>query len=179
MHCAKFRDTYSDYADGLLDEAAEIACRRHLSDCADCRRLDAAFRAGTGALRRLPALSPSAGFRLRLLSRLAGECAGPMPALRPWSGIAGAVLVCTVVGVAAVDFEWGEVGEEGMAASAFPGSGPVPTRRTTNRFAVRLPGDTSLDYPSHFPLVPVSADPFRSAVSPATSFEVTVDWIVP
>lgn len=103
MNCRQFRESYSDFADGLLHEVAEIEARRHLAVCECCRRFDAAFLAGRGALQALPPLAPSRGFGRRLRERLRRDGGEEAPALAQWSGAAGALLVLVVVSLVALE----------------------------------------------------------------------------
>ncbi|MFI5206514.1 MAG: anti-sigma factor family protein, partial [Gemmatimonadales bacterium] len=97
MNCRQFRDAYSDFSDGLLDEAAEVRCHVHLAECPECRRFHAALRRGVMALRGLKPPSPSKDFDERLLARLSTE-RPEEPGSRFLVGIAGAVLVLAVMG---------------------------------------------------------------------------------
>jgi len=115
MNCRRFHESFSDFADGLLDEVVEIEVRRHLAECACCRRFDAAFLAGRGALQALPPVSPSRGFGRRLRERLRHECGEGSPALGPWSGAAAALLVLALVSLAALEVR---SHEEDLAAGA-------------------------------------------------------------
>jgi hypothetical protein len=56
-------------------------------------------------------------------------------------------------------------------------AGTGPGSRTLNPFVVRFAGDTSLDYPGPFPVIPVSRT--RPAQRSPAQFEVTVDWMEP
>lgn len=175
MDCRDFRLRYSDFTDGLLDEPAEVALRRHLAACPACQRLDAAFRTGQGALRRLPRLEPSDDFGRRLEQRLLAERFEPAPALRQWSGVAGAVLVVAVSGVIA----W-EVAEVRMPRVGVRAAAPVRHAASpASPFVVRFAGDTAINYPGRFPIIPVLRDSFTGPSHPASSFEITVDWMVP
>lgn len=175
MDCRDFLSRYSDFTDGQLDEPAEVAWRRHLGACPSCQRLHAAFRAGRHALKRLPLLEPSDDFGRRLEQRLMAERVEPLPALRQWSGVAGAVLVLAVAGVIA--WEVVEVRMPPLGAGV-----TAPGRRAgspARPFVVRFAGDTGMDYPGRFPIIPVSRDSFSRPSHPASSFEITVDWMVP
>ncbi len=103
MDCCQFREKYSDFADGLLSEADEQSARAHLARCASCRRLDAAFRTGVGAVRDLPPISISHAFRGRLRSRVRREVASRFPAMYGLSGAIGSLLVVATVGFIAFD----------------------------------------------------------------------------
>ena len=141
MNCRQFRESYSDFADGLLE--TEVAARRHLAECACCRRFDAAYRAGRGALRALPRLSPSLAFGRRLRERLWRDCEAE-PALRQWSGAAGALLVVAAVGLFAFEVRSrvdAESAREAAAADTLvllvPGVAGTPA-------VVRFPADSLL-----------------------------------
>lgn len=180
MRCRDFREHYSDFADGLLEEAAEIACRQHLAECPCCRRLDVAYRLGRGALQHLPSISPSTSFRHRLTARLCEERADAMPALRQWSGVAGAVLLAAAVAVATVELSPGPAApvSAGAAAAGSPAlmaARPAPAWKRL----VHLVGDTSFGNPYHLPLLRPSRDSGAEPATPAPSFTVAIDWISP
>lgn len=173
MNCPEFRDAYSDFSDGLLDEAAEVRCHVHLAECPDCRRFDAALRRGLVALRGLSAPAPSEDFDERLFARLATEHP-EIPESRFLVGIAGAVLILAVVG--AVGWEahtW--IGPTG------PGSPPLARGRDrgADPYVVRLAGERPGDYRSRFSVIPVSRDSAHRAARPDQPVEVTVDWMAP
>src|SRR5438093_490239 len=98
MNCNQFHNRYSDFTDGILDESAEVRFHVHMAECAACRRFDAAFRRGLGALRNLGVPTPSGDFAERLFARLATEPPEPEPEDRYLVGIAGTVLILAVVG---------------------------------------------------------------------------------
>lgn len=98
MNCRQFREDYSDYADGFLDPQREVEARAHLEQCDECRRFDAAFRAGVSALRALPAMGFSRGFAPRLRRQLRREFAVRLPVVAHWSGAVGTLLVIAMVG---------------------------------------------------------------------------------
>jgi anti-sigma factor RsiW len=171
MDCGQLRTLYSDFADGQLDELTEIACHRHLAACEPCRRLHAAYRAGCQALRRQPRLTPSGDFGARLEARLAedaGELAAAPAGLRQWTALAGAVTAVAVITVAG----WMMLD----AWPAPPGTTAATAGPAERPFVVRFAGDTSLDYPGPFTIIPVSRA--RQPRSEA-AFEVTVDWMEP
>jgi anti-sigma factor RsiW len=94
MDCQEFRATYSEFADGTLDELSEVGVFRHMAECAACRRLHAAYRAGRLTLRRLPRLMPSPDFAQSLSERIQREHAmgtdDDRAQLKPWAALAGA-----------------------------------------------------------------------------------------
>ncbi len=162
MNCGDFRERYSEFTDGFLDEAAEVAMCRHMAECPDCRRFDAAYTAGANALRRLPRPAPSCDFDRQLTERIQRACNEPEPILRQSTGLAGAVLMVAVLAVAG----W-ELTDRAPSEPAASGG-----------FVVRFAGDTSLDYPGKLPMIPVSRDTFRTPVRPAPSFQIAVDYMV-
>lgn len=102
MHCGQFRQFYSDFTDGLLDEAEEVAFHVHMAECIACRRFDAALEQGRSALRRMePPRADGGDFESRLFDRILRENQAERsePVLRQFSGMAGAVLIVAVVGV--------------------------------------------------------------------------------
>jgi hypothetical protein len=123
-------------------------------------------------LRREPQLAPSPDFAARLDARLgAGEAPGMEPApARQWVALAGAVAAGAVLATAG----WTLV--ETWPAAPIGVAGPA-AGRNASPFVVRFDGDTSLDYPGHFPIIPVSRRAVPSQ-SPA-QFEITVDWMQP
>jgi anti-sigma factor RsiW len=170
MNCLQFRDAYSDFTDGLLDEPAEVRCHVHLAECADCRRFDAALRRGLMALRGLREPLPSEDFDDRLLARLATERVEPAES-RFLVGIAGAVLVLAVVG---------SVGWEAHTWIAPAAGSPALARdRAADPYVARLAGDRTGSYRSRFSVIPVSRDSSRRVARPDQPVEVTVDWMAP
>ena len=98
MDCCEFRETYSDFADGRLEDEAELRARQHLGQCAACRRFDAAFRTGVSALRGLPAVDVSGGFANQLQGRLRHELVVRSLGVSPMSGAIAAMLVLVTIG---------------------------------------------------------------------------------
>jgi len=180
MRCRDFREHYSEFADGLLGEAAEIACRQHLAECPCCRRIDSAYRLGRGALQHLPSISPSSSFRQRLMARLCEERLDPAPALRQWSGLAGAVLLAAAVAVATVELMPVPAPGSSAGARVAGSSGPLAAQPVPAwKRLVHFVSDTSFGYPYHLPLVGPSRDTGREPATPAPSFTVAIDWISP
>jgi len=181
MRCQDFRDHYSDYADGLLDEAAEVACRQHLAECSCCRRLDAAYRLGHGALQHLPRISPSIAFRHRLMERLCQERLEVAPALRQWSGVAGAVLLAAAVAVATVELSPGHAAPSAGSRSAATGPAGFAARSTPawKRFVVHFVHDSSPADPKRVLLVGTPGDSTRNPATPGAAPTVAIDWISP
>lgn len=101
MDCREFRDTFSDYLDGLLKTADEVRAREHLEACPECRRFERAYRTGVSAFQGLPPVGPSRDFGVRLVHRIRGEPAPPMFAGS--YGFAGALLAVTVAGFLVLD----------------------------------------------------------------------------
>jgi anti-sigma factor RsiW len=173
MNCSQFHNRYSDFADGILDESAEVRFHVHMAECAACRRFDVAFRRGQGALQRLRPPAPSGDFDERLFARLQAERPEPEPEERYLVGIACTVLILAVVGA---------LGWEARTWIAPRGPGaPVAGRVADDggpfraRFVAARPGDTR----SRFSVIPVRSDSARSAERPERSFEVAVDWMAP
>lgn len=171
MNCRQFRDAYSDFSDGLLDEQAEVRCHVHLAGCPECRRFDAALRRGLMALRGLREPLPSEDFDERLLARLATE-RPESPESRFLVGMAGAVLVLAVVG--AVGWE-----AHTWIAPATPGGPSLARDRRADPYVVRLAGERPGDYRSRFSVIPVSRDSSHRAARPDQPVEITVDWMAP
>jgi anti-sigma factor RsiW len=142
MDCCEFRELYSDYTDGLLDPIRKVDARAHLRCCEACRRFDAAFRAGIGALRSLPQAEVSPGFTTRLRSRLRHELSLRAPALAHWSGAFGTLLLIAAVGFVG----WDLVGAGGTRPSSRAArmSGAHRAAATAWRAAAAAPraGDT-------------------------------------
>lgn len=106
MTCSDFRRFYSDFADGMLDERAEVSSHGHLAECPSCRRFHLALQRGLGALRRRPALSPSIDFTARLEQRLELEARNIAPAVSGvghWSSTAAACLILTGLALLSVE----------------------------------------------------------------------------
>ncbi len=172
MDCSQFRDSYSDYADGLLDEAAEIEACRHLAACPSCRRLDVALHRGVGTLRSLPPLRAHEDFEDRLQARILRECMGrregPFPALKLFVGVAGAMAVVVAAGVAG----WELSARESEEPTSENTVRAVPRRAPQARFT----RDTTYGH-NPFRVIPAFQDTVLSG-APAR-VEITVDWMVP
>ena len=168
MDCAQFRNSYSDFADGLLDERAEIALYDHMSECSACQRLHAAYVAGCGALRRMRDLRPAPDFGTRLRARLRREDVAAAPVGAPLALMAGLLLVA-----GATASGWWLLGPsvEAPVVAAAPGNA-----QRHSPLVVHFAGDSSLRYPSHFTVIPVSG---AHVASPGQPIEVTVDWMQP
>lgn len=116
MVCSEFRASYSDFADGLLDEIQEIAAHRHMSECPPCRAFHAALQWGVAELRREPRVLPSEGFQERLERRIRTQESGFAPLTRSWPGAAAVLSSLTLI--AAATFGW-EVSRGGVAQHEF------------------------------------------------------------
>ncbi len=103
MDCCEFREKYSDFADGLLEDEDQLRARRHLERCPACRRFDAAFRTGVSALRDLPSVEISRSFRDRLRNRIRHELTVRSLGVDPMSGAFAALLLMVTVGLVAWD----------------------------------------------------------------------------
>jgi len=124
MDCCEFREKYSDFADGLLDDESELRARRHLSLCAPCRRFDAAFRTGVRALRDLPPVEVSRSFDDNLGRRLRHELVVRALAVNPAWGAVAAMLVMVTIGL--VTWDLAELRAARHAASAVAASAAAP-----------------------------------------------------
>ncbi len=177
MDCCQFREKYSEFADGLLSEAEEVLARAHLSRCASCRRLDGAFRAGIGALRRLPPVPVSGAFRSRLRSRLRSEVASRFPAMYGLSGAVGALLVVATVGFVALDLVESHRSDGATRASmAVTVTPPAPTLQAAAVARLTDTSDLARD-PLH-PLEPASfvADTPAVALPTAVRLDIPAVW---
>ena len=174
MNCRQFRQFYSDFADGFLDDSEGLGFQLHMAECESCRRFHEALQQGCSALQRMEPPTTSFDFDSRLFDRIMQECEQErsVPGLRHWSGLAGAALIVATVGVVVWEARaW--VAPRQQPANA------GPSARAAEVFVVRLGDDTTIRYPGHLPVLPVSRDSFRSATRPAQSFEITVDWMTP
>jgi len=108
MDCREFRETFSDYVDGLLAEADEVRGREHLGACVRCRRFERGYRAGVRALQDLPAIGPSRDSGARILHRIRRQPA--LPVVAGSYGFAGALLAVTFAGFLVLDLRGREAG---------------------------------------------------------------------
>jgi hypothetical protein len=141
MDCCEFREKYSDFADGLLEEEAELRARLHLSACASCRRFDAAFRTGVSALRNLPSVEVSRSFGEGLRRRIRHELVVRTLAVDPLSGAIAALLVMVTIGF--VSWDLADPRAAGRAASAratitAPPMAHAPAVMATHRDTIRV-----------------------------------------
>lgn len=175
MNCRQFRQFYSDFADGFLDDSEGLGFQLHMAGCDSCRRFHEALQQGCSTLQRMAPPAASFDFDSRLFERIMQECEQERatPRLRQWYGLAGAALVIAAVGV---------VGWEARTWVAPRHQRPAQNgaaARAADAFVVRLADDTTIRYPGHLPVLPVSSDSQRSPSRPARSFEITVDWMNP
>lgn len=70
MQCTDFIEGYTDFRDGLLDEARTEAHVRHIESCSACARYDRVLRGGLELLHSLPEAESSDDFMSRLQHRL-------------------------------------------------------------------------------------------------------------
>jgi len=176
MNCTRLRELYSDYADGILDEADEIAVRRHLSACPECHRLDEAFRWGVGALRGLPRLSASEDFDRRLQERILRACQDaerePVMGLGQLAGVAGALAVVVAAGV----LGWQVRARSTALVTEPPASRAVrPSRTARTPAAAGFAHDTAYGR-DPFRILPASQD---SLFGSAHRIDITIDWMAP
>ncbi len=171
MNCGQFRQFYSDFTDGLLDEAEEVAFHVHMAECMDCQRFDAALEQGRHALKGIEQIPATGDFESRLFDRILKESVPPAePVLRQWSGMAGAMLVLAMVSV----MGW-NAREALRAPRQAPfrnaGANAVGGRRATDSQPVSV--DSTL---RSLGSIPVLGPTF---VHPAKAIEVSNDWMVP
>jgi hypothetical protein len=141
MDCCEFREQYSDFADGLLDEEAELRARRHLSLCAPCRRFDTAFRRGVSALRNLPSVEVSRSFGDRLSRRLRHELVVRALAVNPAWGAVAAMLVMVTIGLVTWDMAELRAAKHAASAAAASAMRPLvraPATPSTRRDTIRI-----------------------------------------
>jgi len=176
MDCCEFREKYSDFADGQLDEEAELRARRHLSLCAPCRRFDAAFRTGVRALRDLPSVEVSRTFGERLKSQLRHELIVRALAVDPLSGAIAAMLVLVTVGLVTWDLAELHATRHTAAAVAVNPMPPV---------AIRLPPPVQVridttqifgDVSNAFDPVLLVADTSPAPEPDAPRFDIPAVW---
>ena len=175
MDCCEFRENYSDFADGLLDDEAELRARRHLSLCAPCRRFDAAFRTGVSALRNLPSVQPSRSFSNQLRGRLGHELVVRALAVDPVSGAIAALLVMVTIGL--VTWDLAELRAARHVASTVAVSAPPLAVRIPPPVEIRL--DTAQIFHGGFhPFDPVVlvADSFPLQDSNPPRLDVPAVW---
>ena len=153
-----------------------MRARRHLAECSACRRFDAAFRTGVGLLREMPAVMPSRCFGNTLRQKIRHEAVASTPALRRWSGVAGAMLIATVVGVAA----WER--REGSSVGAAPVAlsqryrNPAHTWDAQNAAWLQLAPDTT-PYPDDpFHPIPSATSAHGALYASDLSFETPAVW---
>lgn len=175
MNCSEFRDTYSDFADGLLDELAEVAAHRHLSECLTCRRFHQTLRRGVGTLQDGPSVRPSVGFEEQLLHRLEIEASPFAPAIRQWSAAAAATMVLTVVGL----FVWDLAEQSGRGEpTALPGPMPFLTPAETASAPLWLADDSGrLSLRNPYRPIPADMDSFAPFGAPARSWQSPAVWV--
>jgi anti-sigma factor RsiW len=139
MNCQAFHQSFSDYLDGALDAADTVRVRRHLEACGPCRRLEAAYRAGVAALREAERPCPAREFSVRIVNRIRRERA--LAALAGGYGVAGALLLGTLVAVVALDLRGRDRGAppaDAQVASAVPAPPvQIPSRFDRVTFRVR------------------------------------------
>ena len=172
MDCCEFREKYSDFADGLLDQEAALRARRHLSLCGACRRFDAAFQTGINALRELPSVEVSRSFGDTLRGRIRHELAVRTLAVSPLSGAVAALLVLVAVGFVSWDLAELRSSTHQTAVAALPPPVVVPA-------PVRIHLDTVQIFGAGFhPFDPVLlvSDTARSAFPDPQRVDVPAVW---
>ena len=175
MNCTLFHTTYSDFADGLLEEAAVVAAHRHLSECAACRRFHLSLLRGVVTLRNGPVVRPSDGFEEQLLHRLEQEALPLAPVARQWSAAAAATLVLTVVGL----FVW-DLAEQTYQPGPVVRTGPVPylSPAETASAPVWLADDSGrLAFRRSVQPIVADMDSFAPFGAPARSWQSPAVWV--
>jgi anti-sigma factor RsiW len=175
MNCGQFRQFYSDFTDGLLDETEEVAFHVHMAECVECRRFDAALEQGRHALQGIEAPAATGDFESRLYDRILREGGPePEPVLRQWSGMAGAMLVLAMVSV----MGWN-------AREAFKAPRPAPFRAAGSAGLGRRMSDVPVSVDSavrslgSIPVLRLPRDSEAAAARRAKGIEVSNDWMVP
>ena len=175
MDCCEFREKYSEFADGVLDDAAELRARRHLALCSACRRFDAAFRLGVSALRDLPSVDVSGRFSDRLRGRLSHELVVRALAVNPVSGAIAAMLVLVTFGV--VTWDLAELRGGRRAAHAVAASVTPPTFRAPAAVPVMRDSLAAAPEVLHpFDPVLLVADTNAASDGDAPRFDVPAVW---
>jgi len=173
MDCCEFREKYSDFTDGQLDDEEELRARWHLSLCPACRRFDAAFRTGVAALRDLPAVDVSRSFGEQLRGHLRHELEVRGLAVSPLSGAVAAMLVLVTIGFVAWDLA--DLHAARHAAAVAANAKPQPVRPA----AVPIARDTMQPVPEVFhPFDPVLlvADTSLATDADPPRFDVPAVW---
>jgi anti-sigma factor RsiW len=167
MNCQAFHQSFSDYLDGVLDAADAVRARRHLEACGPCRRLEAAYRAGVEALREAEQACPAREFSVRIVNRIRRE--RRLTALTGGYGLAGALLLCTLVAVVALDLRGRERGAppaDPQVVDAVPAA-PAPVAGPFDRVTFRVRDASELP----------PGDPYSvlTAFDPDPSYRVRMD----
>jgi len=164
MDCREFRETFSDYVDGLLAEADEVRGREHLGACACCRRFERGYRTGVRALQGLPTVSPSRDLSARILHRIRRQPA--LPVVAGSYGVAGALLAVTFAGILVLDLRGREAAlapDATVLVERLPASPTFDVDRGADLVTVRFVRDDGdlLRSDPYAPLPP--PDPFASS----------------
>jgi hypothetical protein len=179
MDCCEFREKYSDFADGLLSQAAAAAARQHLMLCAPCRRFDAALHRGLSALRELPPVTLSSSFGERLKRRLRWELSVRMPLIDRCSGAVGALLLVVTVGFVAFDLAQTHTSRHVGRATPVVARNAAPSRMSIRPVALRPTTDTAsppLDTPHPFQTILILADTASGPFPSGVRFDVPAVW---
>lgn len=171
MDCREFRETFSDYVDGLLAEADEVRGREHLGACVCCRRFEHGYLAGVRVLQGLPTIGPSRDLGARILHRIRRQPA--LPVVAGAYGFAGALLAVTFAGFLVLDLR----GHEAT---------PAPDATV---LVERLPASPTFDVDSDADLITVhfvrgdgdllQSDPYAPLSSPDPFASSRVRFVVP
>lgn len=135
MGCDQIVERYTDYRDGLLEEAERRQVEEHLSRCACCARYDRVMRRGLEILADMPCAEASDDFMPRLRYRLYSMDCGAATARGRFGGSAA------LVGVAAVGL---------LALFWLPFASRVPLEMELPAVSALPPTATEVEIPSLF-----------------------------
>jgi hypothetical protein len=172
VNCSEFRDRYSDFADGLLDEGTEVEARRHLADCPSCGRLHLALATGLSFLRTVEVARPSCEFGEKLRRRIGREA--PLGATsRRRAVLAGALVVAgSVLGVAWSGLERPAPSLPGPAGQTWRGT----VARSMPSVAFHAARDSMARIRAAFQLLPGKVQRNASWTESAVRLDVATAW---
>ena len=99
MRCSDFLRLYSDFRDGLIEDARMNGqLGRHLAGCPSCQHYDASVRSGVQALRYSSyEMEPTPGFKERLRARIAAGAEPEVPATPSPAGVAALLMLAAAL----------------------------------------------------------------------------------
>ena len=99
MRCTEFLRLYSDFRDGLIEDARlKGQLGQHLARCPSCKRYDASVRGGVQALRYSSyEMEPTPGFKERLRARIAAGAEPEVPATPSPAGVAALLMLAAAL----------------------------------------------------------------------------------